>query len=353
MLREFTTHEIAGEWFRANQVGINTLKDEFFDEAIDQRLTFVYFRKGEWTGVRESAEHASKRRDEKLGVLFTPKAMNEPPRRMIPKISKDTGVQAKYIDDTFFLHPSSDKHLTVRVITGTGTGSGPIAEWESICGKGGVATIPPLQIGSFRYLVNDKRYAIFSRIDKNDLRGIVGNDPDVIALLRAKFDDEFIRAHLQASQQAIETVQTVCSRFPYLAKRLAARHDNRAPLDIADEYDVQDILHGVLSLHFNDVRPEEWTPSYAGSHARMDFLLKQEKLVIEVKRTRKGLGQKEVVEQLAVDKQHYRAHGDCRTLVCFVYDPEGRCGNPDALENDVSEEIDGLRVVVIVSPKGL
>jgi REase_DpnII-MboI len=33
---------------------------------------------------------------------------------------------------------------------------------------------------------------------------------------------------------------------------------------------------------------------------------------------------------------HYRQHPDCKTLVCFVYDPDNRLANYDALESDVS-----------------
>ena len=57
--------------------------------------------------------------------------------------------------------------------------------------------------------------------------------------------------------------------------------------EIKDEYDVQDLLNALLRLNFDDVRPEEYTPSYAGSSTRVDFLLKKEKIVIEVKKTRK------------------------------------------------------------------
>jgi REase_DpnII-MboI len=34
-------------------------------------------------------------------------------------------------------------------------------------------------------------------------------------------------------------------------------HRDRAPFEIKDEYDVQDFLHAILKLHFDDVRPEE------------------------------------------------------------------------------------------------
>jgi len=111
-------------------------------------------------------------------------------------------------------------------------------------------------------------------------------------------------------------------------------------------------MHGLLKLHFTDVRPEEVTPSYAGTSSRTDFLLKQEQVVIEVKKTRKNLGQKEIADQLIIDKERYRSHPDCKTLVCFVYDPEGRCDNPTALENDLSDAQGNPKVVVMVAPKG-
>jgi len=50
---------------------------------------------------------------------------------------------------------------------------------------------------------------------------------------------------------------------------------NNWALEIRDEYDVQNLLHAILKLHFEDIRPEEWAPSYAASSKRMDFLLAQ------------------------------------------------------------------------------
>ena len=61
-------------------------------------------------------------------------------------------------------------------------------------------------------------------------------------------------------------------------------------LDVQDEYDVQDLFHALLHIHFEDIRPEEWAPSFAGASSRMDFLLKQEQIIIEIKKnpTRTG-----------------------------------------------------------------
>lgn len=148
-------------------------------------------------------------------------------------------------------------------------------------------------------------------------------------------------------------VEHMCDRFHLVARQLRCRHSSRETLDVEDEYDVQDLLHALLALEFYDIRPEEWTPSYAGSGSRVDFLLKQEQIVIETKKTRRGLGAKEIGEQLIIDIQRYQTHPDCRTLVCFVYDPEGRIANPRGLENDLDGQHDDLEVRVVIAPKGL
>jgi hypothetical protein len=149
----------------------------------------------------------------------------------------------------------------------------------------------------------------------------------------------------------LASVLRLCGRFHQVARQLRSRHDNRSTVEIEDEYDVQNLLHALLRIDFDDIRPEEWTPSYAGRSARMDFLLKDYQIVLEAKKTRKALADKEVGDELLEDMARYKAHPACKTLVCFIYDPEGRIGNPTGLENDLSGERDGLKVVAIVNPK--
>ncbi len=152
-------------------------------------------------------------------------------------------------------------------------------------------------------------------------------------------------------QNPSDRLVRICRRFPVFARQLQKRHNQRAPFAISDEYDVQDLMHALLRLEFDDVRPEEYTPSYAGKSSRMDFLLKRDKLVLEVKMTRDDLGAKEVGEQLISDIQRYKAHPDCATLVCFVYDPEHRIGNPAELENDLGSNLSSPHVHVVVAPR--
>jgi hypothetical protein len=157
----------------------------------------------------------------------------------------------------------------------------------------------------------------------------------------------------QPPPRALEIIEHLCNRFHLVARQLHSRHSNRPTLEIKDEYDVQDLFHALLKLHFDDIRPEEWTPSRAGSSSRIDFLLMQERTVIEIKKTRKGLAAKELGEDLIIDIERYKAHPLCETLVCFVYDPEGKIANPRGLENDLNRTIDGLTVQVFITPTGV
>jgi len=150
--------------------------------------------------------------------------------------------------------------------------------------------------------------------------------------------------------QALRLVTEICRRFPAAARRLTHRHADRTGLAINDEYDVQDLLHALLAAYFDDVRPEEPTGSRAGASSRMDFLLKKPQIVVEAKMTRRGLDQRKVAEELIIDRERYRAHPDCKTLLCFVYDPEHRCTNPSGLETDLTDCGATLPTVTIVAP---
>lgn len=150
-----------------------------------------------------------------------------------------------------------------------------------------------------------------------------------------------------------ERIVALCRRFPLFVERLQHRQRNRPIFGVDDEYDVQDLLHAILKLHFDDVRPEEYTPSYAGNASRVDFYLPRERIVVEAKMTRPNLGQKEVANQLVIDVARYAQMPTVDTLICVVYDPERRCDNPRTLENDLEASAGRLKVRVIVCPQGL
>lgn len=155
----------------------------------------------------------------------------------------------------------------------------------------------------------------------------------------------------ESARQLLDALAQIFLRFHAVALQLRQRHAGRPTLDVNDEYDVQDLVHALLRLHFDDVRPEEWVPSYAGSSSRTDFLLPQIDTVVEIKKTRSGLSAKTLGEELIIDIAKYKKHPQCRRLQCFVYDPEGRIANPAGIENDLNAGDNGIEVTVAILPK--
>ena len=227
-----------------------------------------------------------------------------------------------------------------------GTYSQPSDEMQSW-----IACVEDLIIENFG--TDSSPFRLYQEFDKRKLYGYYQDEFDkqkskLIAALKASL-------RIKPKTKTIGLTDTfvlnnIFDRFHLVVKQFRNRYNSRPTIDVDDEYDVQDLLHGLLRLYFNDIRAEEWTPSYAGGSSRMDFLLKDEKIVIEVKKTRKGLGDKELGKQLIEDKAKYKVHPDCKKLICFTYDPDGRIVNPQGLINDLNSQDEDFEVEIVIKP---
>jgi len=150
--------------------------------------------------------------------------------------------------------------------------------------------------------------------------------------------------------RAIEIIEQLARGFHLVVRRLSQRYNHRPSIEIGDEYDVQDLFYAMLAPFFDDIRPEEVTPSYAGGHGRIDFLIKAEQIVIEIKKTRPTLKTRELRDQLIIDKEIYRIHPHCRNFIAFVYDPDGYINNPKGFERDLSNSTNEMYIKIIVAP---
>jgi hypothetical protein len=164
-------------------------------------------------------------------------------------------------------------------------------------------------------------------------------------------EGEMLVAAIEGAAQAERNLQLLIERFHLVARQMRARHDTRPTLEINDEYDVQDLLHALLMIFFDDVRKEEWTPTYAGGASKMDYLLPLLQTAIEVKKARPALAARVLGEELIVDIAKYQKHPQCRKLLCFVYDPDGTISNPRGVETDLSKQHDKLTVRVTIVPR--
>lgn len=218
-----------------------------------------------------------------------------------------------------------------------------------------------LYIDSGRF--NVWRNKILTFIDSNNLylpnfreeitniRGEYPEDVDevyyIIHAIIDSIDNEYIELRNETEINALFELENIFNKFHKIARQLRSRHDDRQTLNVEDEYDVQDLLHSLLCLYFEDIRAEEWTPSYAGGAVRMDFLLKEQEIVIETKKTRKGMTAKQLGEELIIDIEKYKAHPNCKKLYCFVYDPEGYLANPKGIQNDLEKSHNSFLKVFI------
>ena len=119
---------------------------------------------------------------------------------------------------------------------------------------------------------------------------------------------------------------------------LKRRRNNSKNIDFNNEYDYQDFLHSMLIPWIKDIRPEEYTPSYAGTSKRVDFLLKDHSMFIEIKYVRDKGHARKIGDEITIDIHHYQSHPKCRYLVAVIYDPNRHILNPDGFIFDLSKK---------------
>jgi hypothetical protein len=134
---------------------------------------------------------------------------------------------------------------------------------------------------------------------------------------------------------------------PRVVRQLRVRQDARPPFCVEDEKDLEDLARALLSLHFDDVRPECRTPHYAAG-TRTDFLLAPERLALTLKRVRRGDSEELFLEQFEEDAAYYCRRDGYRTLIAFLHDPEGVLRQPDRLEAACARTREALEVRGVV-----
>lgn len=200
----------------------------------------------------------------------------------------------------------------------------------------------------------EKKVNIFDALEKEGLKYYHGGrlvnieDPEP-TFARAPFQKPLKPSSIT------DLLDTIVRGLPRAMHPLSDRRKGLAALSFENEYDVQDLLHSLLRPWVADIRAEEFTPSYAGSSTRMDFLLPKHETVIETKIVRDRRHARKIGEELIVDIAHYRVHPKCGTLWCVIYDPNNLVGNPGGLmelEGDHRDSVGSVLVrTVIVTPQ--
>ena len=145
-----------------------------------------------------------------------------------------------------------------------------------------------------------------------------------------------------------ELLARVIKGLPRAMYPLKNRRRDKPNIVFDDEYDVQDLFNALLQPWVKDIRPEEYTPSYAGTSSRMDFLLQQHDIVCEIKFVRDATHARKIGDELTIDVAHYRQHPKCKKLYALIYDANEQIPNPDSVMSDIESIAESLEVKVFI-----
>jgi hypothetical protein len=198
--------------------------------------------------------------------------------------------------------------------------------------------LPPPDDPNAREIRTKMRAKVQTALEENSLRyfrfGRVLPQGQMPEALDSKFEQRNVAG--QAKPSKVQDLLLVLLHGLRRAMHpLTHRRKGAQQLTFSNEYDVQDLLHALLRPWVSDIRPEEFTPSYAGSSTRMDFLLPAHGIVIEMKFVRDRAHARRIGDELIIDIEHYRVHPNCKSLWCVIYDPDHFLTNADGLRTDL------------------
>jgi hypothetical protein len=150
-----------------------------------------------------------------------------------------------------------------------------------------------------------------------------GTDIDVQSQILLEDIESTLLQTKFVNKNADEVVRDVLNNFSNaIQKIISGRRLNHPDFKIEDEYDVQDISYVILKSIFPNLREEDPIPKVGGKSTKIDLILREEKILIEVKMIKaKDSNETHFIEQLKVDFESYHECKWLRKLFCFVYDP--------------------------------
>ncbi|MDX8367142.1 hypothetical protein [Cytobacillus sp. IB215665] len=169
---------------------------------------------------------------------------------------------------------------------------------------------------------------------------------------QGKYMEQSRLLNTSSQNQTLESIINICRNFKHFANSIQRNPHGKANVEsvtIRNEYDLQFYFGAILSMHFDDFLPEEPTTSNGGKYSLIDFILKREKIAVELKM---DITRAKLESQITTDIRHYKKHKDVEngTIIFFVYDPNRKIPNPVAVENDNNTEDHGsVDVILIIS----
>ncbi len=130
-------------------------------------------------------------------------------------------------------------------------------------------------------------------------------------------------------RRAIESLTPTIRKFNNREKRLN-------PWPITCEDDVRDLLYAMLRSFVFDIKPEEPTPSKAGTYKFADLCSDSMQLMIELKWIGNKGDWKKKLDEIRVDILTYGTHPACKSLYFVLVDSVRDIPDPRQVESEMS-----------------
>jgi hypothetical protein len=156
--------------------------------------------------------------------------------------------------------------------------------------------------------------------------------------------------------KTIDHILDLLQRFHFGAYWLEKhRRKNHVPFVINDEFDVQDLLYSFLVVNFPDAEVEDPAKKIAGVSSRLDVVIGNLKLIIEIKCFKKENNWTTMFKDINHKIQTYSQNEEYDQMIIFIYNPDSALKSPYKIEKDITKEqtIDGkkFQVIGIIDPK--
>lgn len=149
--------------------------------------------------------------------------------------------------------------------------------------------------------------------------------------------------------EILENFENAVKKITDSSLRYGKDKQKRELIAIHDEYDIQDLLYFSLKSVFPEIKYEDDTSNYGGSAKRLDFYLKDEGIIIEVKHIDKA-DDKKYTKQMKEDLQSYHVVNVLIEIIFFIYAPNAiqDINNYNELEGEQTIQGKTFNVKVIV-----
>lgn len=122
--------------------------------------------------------------------------------------------------------------------------------------------------------------------------------------------------------------------FNYLYEATIA-FEKRTGTKFSNESELQKFIYAVLRSLFVSVEFEDPTEKRCERSSRLDFVLKDHKIIIEVKFVRDQKHAKEIYNELAEDYPKYSTSPYGETIINYIYDPDKNIANHEQFKKEL------------------